>query len=114
MPPADSWRSSCWQETAAASTSPCSNAFSMRRTRSRTVPAHGTLHDMSLIRRRFLQFLVAVAGLHALAIAGYYMFDIEGSTAARQRIYAWAWMGLTVAVVVVGLQRIKRARRAGR
>lgn len=69
---------------------------------------------MSLMRRRFLQLLVSVAVLHAVAIAGYYLFDIPRAPSDRQRIYAWTWMALTVAVVVVGLQRLKRARRSGR
>jgi hypothetical protein len=66
------------------------------------------------MRRRFLQLLVSVAVLHGVAIAGYYLLDIPRAPADRQRIYAWAWMAFTVAVVVVGLQRLKRARRSGR
>lgn len=69
---------------------------------------------MSLTRRRFVQFLVSVAVLHVIAIAGYCLLDIAQAPADRQRVYAWAWMALTVAVVVVGLQRIKRARRGER
>jgi hypothetical protein len=68
----------------------------------------------SPVRRRFLEFLVAVAVLHASAIALYYALGIARATPDRQRMYAWAWMGLTVLVIVVGLQRIKRARRAAR
>lgn len=51
--------------------------------------------------------------LHTAAIAGYYLLDVRHFADRAQRWYAWVWMGLTVAVVVVGLQRIKRARRAG-
>lgn len=61
-------------------------------------------------RRRFLQFLVSVAVLHAAAIALYYALDIAHAPSARQRIFAWVWMGATVVVIFVGLQRIKRAR----
>lgn len=68
----------------------------------------------SLVRRRFLQFLVAIAVLHTLAIAGYYTLGVPRRPPAEQRIYAWAWMGFTVAVILVGLQRIKRARRQER
>ena len=64
-------------------------------------------------RRRFLQFLVSVGVVHVTAIALYYAF-VAGSSARIQRIFAWAWMGVTVAVVLVGLQRIKRARRSTR
>ncbi len=69
---------------------------------------------MSLTRRRFLEFLVSVAVLHAAAIGTYYALEIGRAPMNQQRIYAWTWMALTVAVVVVGLQRIKRARRSGR
>lgn len=57
---------------------------------------------------------MSVAALHAVAIAGYYALEIRRTPVSQQRIYAWTWMALTVAVVVVGLQRIKRARRSGR
>ena len=58
-----------------------------------------------------MQFLTSVAVLHVAAIAGYYTLDISASSARVQRWYAWGWMGLTVAVVLLGLQRLKRARR---
>lgn len=65
-------------------------------------------------RRRFLEFLASVAVVHIAAIALYYALAIERAPAARQRAFAWVWMAVTVAVVVVGLQRIKRARRGAR
>jgi hypothetical protein len=64
----------------------------------------------SLARKRFIQFLLAVALLHVVAIAGYYALDVAQKPAAFQRLYAWIWMGATVVVIVLGLQRIKRAR----
>ena len=69
---------------------------------------------MTPTRRRFLELVVSVVVLHGVAIATYYAIDIAHAAARTQRLFAWAWMGLTVAVVVVGLQRIKRTRRAGR
>lgn len=69
---------------------------------------------MPLVRRRFLEFMLAIGVLHAVAIAGYYLLRIPAAPPREQRIYAWTWMAFTVAVVVVGLQRIKRARRSGR
>lgn len=69
---------------------------------------------MSLARRRFLQLLMSVAAIHVAAIAVYYALDVPTWSPDRQRFYAWSWMGLTVAVVLVGLQRIKRARRQSR
>ena len=63
------------------------------------------------MRRVFLRFLLSVAALHVVAITGYYALDIAASPASRQRWYAWTWMGVTVAVVLIGVQRLKRARR---
>lgn len=63
-------------------------------------------------RRRFLEFLVSVAAVHVVAISAYYAFDVAHTPARQQRYFAWAWMALTIAVVFLGLQRIKRARRA--
>lgn len=64
----------------------------------------------SLARKRFRQFLMAVALLHVAAIAAYYALDVASATPRMQRLYAWVWMGLTVLVVLAGLQRIKHAR----
>lgn len=66
------------------------------------------------MRRRFLQFLVSVALVHVIAIAVYYGLDVGSAPARTQRAFAWGWMFVTVAVVLVGLQRIKRARRLQR
>jgi hypothetical protein len=63
-------------------------------------------------RRRFLELLASVALLHAVAIALYYALDIPLADARTQRAFAWTWMGLTVVVVLIGVQRLKRARRA--
>jgi hypothetical protein len=68
----------------------------------------------SASRRRFLEFLVSVAVVHVLAIVLYYALQIERAPVARQRTFAWVWMGVTVAVVFMGLQRLKRARRRDR
>ena len=54
--------------------------------------------------------LIGVAALHLAAIGGYYGLDVPNAPERFQRIYAWVWMGCTVALIVVGLQRIKRAR----
>jgi uncharacterized membrane protein YdjX (TVP38/TMEM64 family) len=64
----------------------------------------------SLARKRFRQFLLSVALVHVVAIAGYYALGVERAPTRFQRMYAWTWMGVTVAVVVIGLQRLKRAR----
>ena len=68
---------------------------------------------MSPTRRRFLQFLVSVAVVHVIALTAYYTLGVDGWRDRDQRMFAWGWMGATVTVVLVGLQRIKRARRTG-
>ena len=70
--------------------------------------------ERSPARKRFLEFLVSVAALHIASMALYYGLDMAHSPAARQRMFAWTWRGTTVLVVVVGLQRLKRARRDAR
>jgi hypothetical protein len=65
-------------------------------------------------RRRFLELLVSVAMVHGVAIALYYGLDAAHWAARVQRWFAWGWMAVTAAVVLVGLQRLKRARRAAR
>ncbi len=67
---------------------------------------------MSLVRRRFLQFLLSVAAVHVVAIGAYYLMGVGRLPERDQRMFAWVWMGATVAAVLVGLQRIKRARRS--
>ena len=69
---------------------------------------------MSATRRRFLQFLASVAAVHVGALVLYYALRIERAPEPRQRMFAWTWMMATVVVVVIGLQRLKRARRADR
>lgn len=68
---------------------------------------------MSPTRRRFLQFLISVAVVHVTALTGYYALGVDRWPERQQRMFAWGWMGATVAVVLIGLQRIKRARRTG-
>lgn len=69
---------------------------------------------LSPVRRRFLEFLVAVVAVHVVAISLYYGLHVAQAATSTQRRFGWVWMGATVAVVIVGLQRIKRARRAVR
>ena len=63
-------------------------------------------------RRAFLQFMAAVAALHVTTIVLYYVLHIDAAAPAKQRLFAWTWIGLTAVVVFGGLQRLKRARRA--
>jgi hypothetical protein len=61
-------------------------------------------------RKRFREFIVGIAVLHAVAIALFYALDMRHAAPARQRYFAWIWMVATVAAIFVGLQRIRRAR----
>ena len=70
------------------------------------------LKRLSPIRRRFLELLLAIAVVHGVAIGLYYGLDIPLTGARARRWFGWGWMAVTVAVVLVGLQRMKRARRA--
>ena len=72
------------------------------------------LKQQSPVRRRFLEFLVAVTLVHVVAIALYYGLDVPQARTSLQRRFGWVWMGATVVVVIAGLQRIKRARRSAR
>jgi hypothetical protein len=73
----------------------------------------GRTQPLSPVRRRMIEFLVAVALLHGAAIAAYYALGVAALTSRAQRWYAWIWMSATIAVVFVGLHRVRRARRAG-
>ena len=66
--------------------------------------------EMSPVRKRFREFLIAMVLLHISAISLYYALGVARSPTWQQRWFAWIWMGATVFVVFVGLQRIKRAR----
>ena len=68
----------------------------------------------SATRRRFLELLVAIATVHGVALGLYYALDMAHRPEGTQRTFGWIWMGVTVAVVMVGLQRLKRARRAAK
>lgn len=70
------------------------------------------MREVSPARRAFKRFLLAVAGLHVVAIALFYGLGVATASATAQRRFAWAWMGATVAVVFVGLRTLKRARKA--
>lgn len=69
---------------------------------------------LTLVRRRLLEFIVAIAVLHGIAIALYHGLDIERRPTATQQYYAWGWLALSAVVTLVGLRRFHRARRATR
>jgi hypothetical protein len=70
-----------------------------------------SLKQQTPVRRRFLEFLIAVVAVHVVEIGLYYGLNVPQAAPSTQRRFAWIWMGVTVAIVIGGLQRIKRARR---
>lgn len=64
------------------------------------------------VRRRLVEFVVAVTVLHAVAIALYHALDIQGRSTEMQERYAWVWLAFAAAVTLIGLRRFHRARRA--
>ena len=67
---------------------------------------------LSPVRRRLLEFVVAVTVLHGVAIALYNVLDIEQQPGSTQERYAWVWLAVSALVTLVGLRRFHRARRA--
>ena len=68
------------------------------------LPSKGTT------RRRFIELVVSVAAVHVVAIGLYYAFDVQHAAARAQRIFGWIWMAITIVVILIGTQRLKRAR----
>ena len=46
---------------------------------------------------------MSVAAVHVIAIALYYAIDLPHASPREQRVFAWTWMAVTVAIVFVGL-----------
>ena len=67
---------------------------------------------LSPVRRRLLEFVVAIVVLHAVAIALYHLLGIERRPTATQQQYAYVWLAFSAVVTLVGLRRFHRARRA--
>jgi hypothetical protein len=65
------------------------------------------------VRRELLRLVLAVALVHALFIAGYYLFHLERGSQSIRIGYTAAWTAGTLLVVLRGLTRIRglRARR---
>jgi hypothetical protein len=77
------------------------------------MPAQPTNPGPSPAKRALREFAIVIAALHLAAIGLYYGLGIPARPERVQRWYGWGWMALTIAVVFVGLQRVKRARRKG-
>ena len=62
------------------------------------------------VRTAVLRLVVSVVALDAVAIAVYYLADIPLRPTSIRYPFFGAWMLLTLAVVLVGLHRIRIAR----
>jgi Kef-type K+ transport system membrane component KefB len=66
------------------------------------------------VRRELLGLVLAVVLVHALFIAGYFLFDFERASDPSRVVYTAAWTAVTLAVVLRALTRIRKLRRRPR
>ena len=66
------------------------------------------------LRSAVVRLVIGVVVLHAIAIAIYYLGDIALRPPSIRYAFFAAWMLLTLAVVLPGLQRIRVARTRAR
>ena len=66
---------------------------------------------VAALRKLLLQLIAAVVVLDVAAMALYYGLDIQRTTTRTQTLFTGAWTILTLIVVMVGLGRIRTARR---
>ena len=76
-------------------------------------PAHGADRQHT-VRRELLGLVLAAVLLHALFIAGYFLFDLERASGRPRVLYTAAWTAVTLAVVLRALTRIRKLRRRPR
>lgn len=63
------------------------------------------------LRKFLLQMVAAVVVLDIAAIGLYYGLHIQRTTPRTQAVFTGTWMVMTLVVVLVGLGRIRSARR---
>jgi len=62
------------------------------------------------MRRALLTFVLSVVLLDAIVIGLYYATGIKQRPERTQHIFVGAWLGLTLAVVVPNLKRLRQHR----
>lgn len=62
------------------------------------------------LRRILLWMVLAAVGVHAVAIALYYLLDVDARPVGFQRIYTVVWTVATLPVVLIGLSRVRAVR----
>jgi hypothetical protein len=67
------------------------------------------------VRRRLLRLVLAVLVVHALFVAGFYLFRLAHASPPLKLGYTAAWTAITLLVVLRGLIRVRalRSRDAG-
>ena len=65
-------------------------------------------------RRALRLMLIRVFGLHVVAIATHELADVGTRPRAERVAFLGVWMALTLAIVGVGLWRVRQARGAAR
>ena len=65
------------------------------------------------VRRELLRLVLAVVLLHALFIAGYYLFQLERGSRPLKVGYTAVWTAVTLLVALRGLLRIRALRARG-
>ncbi len=62
------------------------------------------------LRSAVLRLVLSIVALDAIAIAVYYLADIDRRPLSVQYPFLGAWLVLTLVVVLTGLQRVRTAR----
>jgi hypothetical protein len=65
------------------------------------------------LRRQLLRMVLWVLVLHGAAIAVFYLADLRTASSGVRNAFTVVWMGLTFALVLVYLRRIRRIRKGG-
>ena len=70
--------------------------------------------ERSPAQRELLRFVLTVLALEVIAIGIFYAADIESASGRARQTYMLVWTAVSLAVVLNGLGRIRRARSGGR
>ena len=67
-------------------------------------------------QRELVRFVLSIVALEVVAIGLFYAAGIEQASHRTRTAYMLVWMAVTLAIVMTGLRRLRRARfgRAGR
>jgi heme/copper-type cytochrome/quinol oxidase subunit 4 len=66
------------------------------------------------LKRHLIKMILLVAALDVVAIGAYYGLHVGSTSSRGQAIFAGTWTVLTLAIVLVGLGRIRASRQRAR